>query len=247
MRTMNERPVCHRSEDLVTYLYNEASAAEAQDFANHVETCEACRAEFAVFSQVHESILLWRNEALGAAFSPAPQAAQVPAAAMTDSRQFVRHEQKLPALAALREFFSVSPLWLRGATAFAALLLCVLGLLAVSGVWNKRAPVANNSGDQKMYTETQLKNEVAKQVDKQVSDFKRSQTQPPVKVAPNNGEKASPEQTSSQRELASFRVKPRLQRGLTRAEREQLAADLRLTPGRDEEELPFVFPDEPNQ
>ncbi|HLR04591.1 MAG TPA: hypothetical protein VK117_02185, partial [Pyrinomonadaceae bacterium] len=37
------------------------------------------------------------------------------------------------------------------------------------------------------------------------------------------------------------------QRRLTRAEREQLAADLRLTPGRDEEELPFVFPDEPNQ
>jgi len=71
MRTMNERSVCHRSEDLVTYLYNEASAAEAQDFAGHLETCEACRAEFGVFSQVHESILLWRNEALGSAFSPA--------------------------------------------------------------------------------------------------------------------------------------------------------------------------------
>ena len=113
MRTMNERPICHRSEDLVTYLYNEASAAEAQDFASHVETCEACRAEFSVFSQVHESILLWRNEALGSAFSPAPQAAPVLAGKTTDSRQFVRHERKLPALAALREFFSVSPLWLR--------------------------------------------------------------------------------------------------------------------------------------
>jgi anti-sigma factor RsiW len=247
MRIINERPVCHRSEDLVTYLYNEASAAEAQDFASHIETCEACRAEFAVFSQVHESILLWRNEALGAAFAPAPQAAPVLAEAATDSRQFVRPERKLPALAALREFFSVSPLWLRGATAFAALLLCLLAALAVSGVWNKRAPVANNSGDQKMYTETQLKNEVAKQVDKQVSDFKRLQTQPPVRVAANNGEKASPGQTSSQHELAGFRVKPRLQRGLTRAEREQLLADLRLTPGRDEEELPFVFPDEPIQ
>lgn len=246
MRTMNERPVCHRSEDLVTYLYNEASAAEAQDFASHIETCEACRAEFAVFSQVHESIVLWRNEALGSAFSPAPQAAPVPAEA-TDSRQFVRPERKLPALAALREFFSVSPLWLRGATAFAALLLCLLAVLAVSSSWRKPVPVANNSVDQKMYTETQLKNEVAKQVDKQVSDFKRSQTLLPVKVATNNGEKASTGQTSSQRELASFHVKPRSQRGLTRAEREQLLADLRLTPGRDEEELPFVFPDEPIQ
>src|ERR1700674_5809386 len=144
MRTMNERPVCHRSEDLVTYLYNEASAAEAQDFAIHVETCEACRAEFAVFSQVHESILLWRNEALGSAFSPAPQAAPVLAEAPTDSRQIVRPERKLPALAALREFFSVSPLWLRGATAFAALLLCVLGLLAVSRLSQGPNQVAKN-------------------------------------------------------------------------------------------------------
>lgn len=247
MRTMNERPICHRSEDLVTYLYNEASAAEAQDFASHVETCEACRAEFAVFSQVHESILLWRNEALGSAFSPAQQAGPVLAEAAVDSRQFVRHERKLPALAALREFFSVSPLWLRGATAFAALLLCVLAVLAISGDWNKRVQFVGNSPEQKMYTEAQLKNEVAKQVDKQVSDFKRSQTQPPEKVAANKGEKASPEQTSAQHELASFRVKSRSQRGLTRAEREQLLADLRLTPGRDEEELPFVFPDDPNQ
>src|SRR5260370_35404157 len=101
MRTMNERPICHRSEDLVTYLYHEASAAEAQDFASHVETWDACRAELAVFSQVHESILLGRNEALGSAFSPAPQAAPVLAEATTDSRQFVRHGGKLPARAPL--------------------------------------------------------------------------------------------------------------------------------------------------
>ena len=247
MRTMNERPVCHRSEDLVTYIYNEASAAEAQDFANHVEKCEACRAEFAVFSEVRESILLWRNEALGSAFSPAPQAAPVLTEATKDSPQFVRHARRLPALAALREFFSVSPLWLRGATAFAALLLCVLAVFVVSSSRRKPVPVANNSAGQKMYTETQLKNEVAKQVDKQVSDFKRSQTQTRANVSANGGEKAAPQQAPSQRELASFRVNPRLQRRLTRAEREQLAADLRLTPGRDEEELPFVFPDEPNQ
>src|SRR6266852_5565384 len=144
MGIMNERPICHRSEDLVTYLYNEASAAEAQDFAGHVETCEACRAEFAVFSQVHESILLWRNEALGSAFSPAPQAAPVMAEAATDSRQFVRPERKLPALAALREFFSVSPLWLRGATALAALLLCVLAVLTISRMFQSQAPVVKN-------------------------------------------------------------------------------------------------------
>ena len=67
MEIINERPVCHRAEDLVTYLYGEANTADAQDFAAHLQQCDACRAEFAVFNQVHDSIVLWRNEALGAA------------------------------------------------------------------------------------------------------------------------------------------------------------------------------------
>src|SRR5260370_42287678 len=71
MKEVNERPVCHRAEDLVTYLYDEANEAEARDFANHAEACDACRAELAVFKQVHESISLWRNEALGSAFNTA--------------------------------------------------------------------------------------------------------------------------------------------------------------------------------
>src|SRR6266849_1277379 len=114
MRNMNERPVCHRAEDLVTYLYGEASAAEAQDFAGHLQRCDACRAEFSIFRQVHESIELWRNEALRSAFSAAPLSELTPS---TSDSQFVQHERRLPALAAFREFFSVSPLWLRGATA----------------------------------------------------------------------------------------------------------------------------------
>jgi hypothetical protein len=40
--------------------------------------------------------------------------------------------------------------------------------------------------------------------------------------------------------------RPRV-KGLTPQEREQLAADLRLVPGADDEELPFVMADQPNQ
>jgi hypothetical protein len=241
MRTMNERPVCHRSEDLVTYLYNEASAAEAQDFASHVETCEACRAEFAVFSQVHESILLWRNEALGSAFSPASQAAPVLSEATTDSRQFVRHERKLPALAALREFFSVSPLWLRGATAFAALLLCVLAVLTISRMWQRQPQVAKNE-TQPNFSQLDIDRAVQKGIDEGTARASRANV--PRKDETTGTIK--PKNTDNRVQLAANRAQPRA-RGLTRAEREQLAADLRLTPGRDEEELPFVFPDEPNQ
>ncbi len=240
MRTINERPVCHRSEDLVTYLYNEASAAEAQDFATHIETCEACRAEFAVFSQVHESILLWRNEALGSAFSPAPQAVQVLAEATTDSRQFVRHERKLPALAALREFFSVSPLWLRGATAFAALLLCVLAVLAISRLSQRPNQVANLDSKLK-YSQQDFDQALQKGIDEQVAKLSRENS--PMKGESTGTVKSKSAENRVQ--LAANSAQPRA-RGLTRAEREQLAADLRLTPGRDEEELPFVFPDEPN-
>jgi anti-sigma factor RsiW len=246
MGTMHERPVCHRSEDLVTYLYNEASAADAQDFASHVETCEACRAEFAVFSQVHESILLWRNEALGSAFSPAPQTAPVLAEATPDSRQFVRHERKLPALAALREFFSVSPLWLRGATAFAALLLCVLAVLAISRLSSNSVQVTKSGSEPTVYTATQFREAVAKEVEKRTGG--NSNLGNPTAQATQGASRLVQKQTASNNQVAVSRTVTRSHmKGLTRQEREQLAADLRLTPGRDEEELPFVFPDEPNQ
>src|SRR6267143_1361699 len=138
MPNINERPVCHRAEDLVTYLYGEANEVEARDFTEHLQQCDTCGSEFGVFRQVHDSILLWRNEALGSSFSPAAVSIE----STVDSTQFVQHERKLTALAALREFFSVSPLWLRAATGFAALLLCVLGALAISRTWNKPVRLA---------------------------------------------------------------------------------------------------------
>ena len=60
MRDMKERPVCHRAEDLVTYLYGEASDADALDFRNHLRQCDSCRREFTVFNQVHDSIEIGR-------------------------------------------------------------------------------------------------------------------------------------------------------------------------------------------
>ena len=241
MRTMNERPVCHRSEDLVTYLYNEASAAEAQDFATHVETCEACRAEFAVFSQVHESILLWRNEALGSAFSRAPQTVPVLAEGTTDSRQFGRHERKLPALAALREFFSVSPLWLRGATAFAALLLCVLAVLTVSRLSQRQSQRVGNETLPK-YSQRDIDQAKQKGIDEGMARVNRENSS--KKDETTRADK--PKNTENRIQLASYQSQPRnpRSRGLTRQERVQLAADLRLTPAGDEEELLGALPEE---
>src|SRR2546430_8971934 len=183
MMKNHERPICHRAEDLVAYLYNEASETDAQDFADHAAQCDACRSELAVFHQVRESMLLWRNEALGT-FSPVSQAADL--ARATSAVELVQRERKLSALQALREFFSVSPLWLRGATAFAALLLCVLSLVVISRSWKQPAPVAKNSTEEKVYTATQFKAAVEKAVNDKFNQSEVSTQQSP-NVAGNQG------------------------------------------------------------
>src|SRR2546429_8131072 len=167
MHEVKQRPACHRAEDLVTYLYGEASEVDALDFSKHLQQCDACRSEFGVFNQVHESILTWRNEALGIAFDP--RAVAIDSA--VESSHFVRHERKLSALAALREFFTVSPLWLRGATAFAALLLCVLGVMMVARMSRTPVEIVQNSKEEKVYTQQQLEAEVNKAVEKKVVEL----------------------------------------------------------------------------
>ena len=233
MQDLNERPVCHRAEDLVTYLYGEAGEADACDFRAHLEHCDACRSEFSTFSQMHESILTWRNEALGTSSNPAALAAEP----TIDSTRFVRHQRKLSAFAALREFFSVSPLWLRGATAFAGLLFCALVVFAIYNGRQKPAPIMSQAADQK-YTKADLDKAVA---DAKLQVMKARQPEPTKQILPA-APKPSPRTT-----LASARpAKPRI-KGLTPQERQQLAADLRLIPSSDEEELPFGISDQPNQ
>ncbi len=247
MPNLNERPACHRAEDLVTYLYGEASEVDAKDFTGHLQQCDACRSEFGVFQQVHDSILVWRNEALGSSFSPAA----VPVESAVAPNHFVQHERKLTGFAALREFFSVSPLWLRAATGFAALLLCVLGVLTISRSLNRPAPVALREPVKSVdptkepkYSQQDFDTAVQKRVD-EIARVKSQQTSAKGNDASTANKSANLE---SQPQLAINRVPTKVvrPRGLTRQERVQLAADLRLIP-RDEDELPFGLSDEPNQ
>ena len=234
MRNGNDRPICHRAEDLVTYLYSEATAEEARDFTAHMQQCDACRAEFKVFNQVHDSIVTWRNEALGPIAAPAT-AREISFA----TPEIVQHGRRLPALAALREFFSVSPLWLRGATAFAGLLLCALLIFAAARMW--RQPTAN-TGNETKYTEQQFQQAVEKQVAERIAKLNQNPNPSSTTVQESSGT------TEQSPHVATDRNRPRSQprARLTREERVQLAADLGLIQGR-EEEMPFVLPDEPNQ
>lgn len=233
MENINERPVCHRAEDLVTYLYGEANAAEARDFATHLEQCDACRAEFSLFNQVHESIVTWRNEALGTVSVPSSVAQMAPF-----SIPFVQHERKLSAWASLREFFSVSPLWLRGATAFAGVLLCALLVFAASRLWQRPTPEVVKSSEP-TFNQQNFEQAVQKEVDIRMAALDRKRTED--LTTSTAIVKANEPRLNVQ---AGNRVRSKRPNGLNQQEREQLAADLGLIPGRDEE-LPFVLPDEP--
>jgi hypothetical protein len=122
----------------------------------------------------------------------------------------------------------------------------VLGVLAISRSWNRAPQIASIPTEQKVYTEAQFKEAVAKQVKEQVARLSPAQNSTPPEVAGNAERKTSGQSNRSELARNSISSKSQRARGLTRAEREQLAADLRLT-SRDDEELPFGLSEEPDQ
>src|SRR4051812_38903272 len=115
MSEIKNRTQCERANDLVSFLYGEANEKEAREFKRHLHECAACESEVASFGQVRESIGAWKNEALG----------------LFISAEVIRPVQKKSAVAALREFFNLSPVWMKGAVAFATLVFCALVFLTI--------------------------------------------------------------------------------------------------------------------
>jgi hypothetical protein len=111
-------------------------------------------------------------------------------------------------------------------------------VFAVSRTWQQ--PVTTARDDGKKYTEEQFQQALREQVE-QIA--KSSDVKPDTVVTPDDAV-----QPRVQVITRRTRSKNQPSNRLTRDEREQLAADLGLIPGR-EEELPFVLPEgeEPNQ
>ena len=205
MKDLNNSPTCERAPDLIAFLYNETDERETRDFKLHLKACDECRAEAAAFGVVRESITTWRDEAL-AGFVATPVTTQ---------------PVRKSALAALRQFFDLSPLWLKGATALAAIALCVLTGLALINQRND-APVVQNQDV--TYT--------AQDVDRIVKEALAKQAQQPT---PDMPVKTFSKPKSSRAPRPTQFAKSR--RPLSRAEREQLAADLRLLSPREDTAL----------
>lgn len=121
---------CARAGDLLAYLYEEATAEERGRFTQHLDSCAVCRDELSAFGGVRQRVGAWREEVL----SGAPRVdlsgalSQAPAATL-----LATPARRRSARVALREFFALSPMWLRAATtAAAALVVCALAALALA-------------------------------------------------------------------------------------------------------------------
>ena len=209
---MNDNATCTRADDLISLLYGEASDSEAAEFRVHMQTCAPCQAEMRAFGDVRESIGTWKVEALSAAFAP-----EVYVPAQTPKAK--------SAIAACREFFDLSPLWLKGATAFATLLFCLFAVLAFGKFQSTPTTVVNNKSDA-IYTEQQKDEIVKKALDDQKAEFLAQSVPALGRVKTETINPITPMRKTAYRSNTSTIA--RGQRPLTRSEREQLAADLRL-------------------
>jgi hypothetical protein len=129
-KTMREaNNLCARAdEEMVAYLYNEATPSEAKDFEKHLQSCASCNAEAAEFGYVRVAIGEWRQQALGSLSSTAAEVnASMPLVSAAETSG-----QRRSALTALREFFTLSPVWMRAATAVVALVFCALAVIAIT-------------------------------------------------------------------------------------------------------------------
>lgn len=119
----------------------------------------------------------------------------------------------------------------------------MLGVLAISRSWSQPVQLANKETEPK-YNQQDFDRAVHERV-AEIALVNNQQTPPPATVAPATNKQAD---QGNSTQLAVTRIEPKTprRRGLSRQERVQLAADLRLIP-RDEDELPFGLADEPNQ
>jgi hypothetical protein len=210
MNEVNNSPKCERASDLIAFLYDEVNDQEKRDFESHLKQCRACHEEVASFGLVRESITTWRDEVLSG-FVSAPLTTKT---------------NKKSALAAFRQFFDLSPLWLKGATAFAVLFFCVAAVLAIVKLQTANTQIGSietNRGP--VYTEQDLERLVKEALAKQ------KPVEEPAPELVKTPESPKPRVTSQSSQTAKSR------RPLSRAEREQLAAELRLLSTADDTDL----------
>ena len=228
-----DAPSCGRENDLVSFLYGELSDSEKKLFESHMHACRLCQVQAGEFNLIRESVAAWRDESLGCA---AVTVAETPRLA---------NQPRSSALAALRAFFDLSPFWMKGAFGFAAILFCILAVLAVARLRNAPEVIATNASSQ-AYSQQELNALVEKRVQDELARrnvAERASTAASPASAAVKDKSARPRSRSllsQSNEVAANARYGKARRPLSKLEREELAADLRLLSSRNERGLDLV-------
>jgi anti-sigma factor RsiW len=244
MRDQADTNLCARADDLVAYLYNEASEPEALAFESHMRGCESCAAEAEAFGHVRASIGEWRSQTIGSIASPVPVTTLSPERDAAGTRA-----RKPSALAALREFFALSPLWMRGATAFAGLAICALVVFAVVRlmeeprvlVMEKVVEKGPSQAEVNALVDKKVREELALRDQRESAPVQQQQIVTNVSAQRDSLMSARTSRSRPAPILTQASASRRAPVQVSTQESEQIARDLQLIPTRDEEDLPRLI------
>ncbi|MCM3904123.1 MAG: zf-HC2 domain-containing protein [Pyrinomonadaceae bacterium] len=223
-------PICERGNDLMAFLYGELEKSAVQDFERHLLSCADCESELGAFKQIRSSVVAWRQESLGGASATSADASAAGVRVSDLGRP--------SAISAIREFFALAPLWMKASIAFASVLFCVLSVLALARLFENPQPVV--VADEKLYTQQELQAKIEEAVKSRLQDQETQKAQKP-NVADNDNQQVKTPGIGTNRSTERVAANPRVGRGpLTKSEREQLAADLRLITPQDDTDLDLL-------
>jgi anti-sigma factor RsiW len=230
--------VCERTEDLISFLYGELGERETRSFEQHRRSCPACESEVNAFGPIRQSILAWRDQSLGLASPDSVTVNPIPVFAAEGTNS---------ALAAIRGFFALSPWWMKGATAVAAVLFCLLAGLAIARLpgTSQSAPQVSAKGTGSVSEadiERRIQDEVKRRVEAEIAALssQKDDSAPTIPDPPLEQRKGAIAHRRTERDQGVIPTSQKLRKPLTRAEREQLAADLRLITEEDEDSLQLL-------
>lgn len=221
MNYIEENANCERGDELISVLYGEANENERAQFQQHMQTCATCQTEMRGFGNVRDSIGAWRLEALSATDQ---SVVTIPTHA----------PRAKSARTALREFFDLSPLWLKGATALATLLFCLFAVIAVARFNEQPTPIGSTVKSNAKYTEHEKNEIVRKALDDQKLALLAETTQKSDGTIPVQATGVPRKKVFHSTQVEKDR------RPLTKWEREQLASDLRLLGGDDDDGIELL-------
>jgi len=227
-----DAPSCGHENDLVSFLYGELSDSEKKLFESHMHACRLCQMQTGELNSIRESVAAWRDESLGRA------------AVTVSETSRLANQPRSSALAAFRAFFDLSPFWMKGAFGFAAILFCILTVLAVARLRNAPEVTVTNASSQ-AYSQQELKALVEKGVQeelarREVAEKPLTASQAPAAAKDKTRRPRSRSLLGQSNEVAANARYGKARRPLSKLEREELAADLRLLSSRNERGLDLV-------